>query len=541
MSHVLIATLGDSPIVVTSMYDLLTKTKQQSLDKIIVICSSGDYRDGGIVAIDEALKGECEVEDCQLEFEDVYDEDGCFHFLQELYKLLRTCQQQGDVVYLSLAGGRKNMSALMALLAPMFKTTCLKGLYHVIDTDEDTDRTKFRDIDEIIHLYEHDAEQFLKVMHPDVNSLELVRIPLESIQAIPEEDLQRLSTSGQVPDTWNLTEDQLYRLKITNDNLLQVYLTERAKKEFEKCDGSRADDFQKCFKNMLFPGSLAKKWHLTLHVSSLSYPMHFHKESHTAERPLYHTEPEDIVGYPNSRVEKVIIERLAKHRNDKKYEPTIEQLEHSLYEDDSKLYALEEILKADQPQPIPSILIVPMGTHPMVATQLYTLLTDRKQRKIQRVILLYPETAGAVENAVLWAKEAFEHEKIACTLESVKGLSDIRSENDCRLYQEALERLIKNIQATHPDWHIDLALSGGRKGMAVMAFFAAQRMQLGAIYHTLIGNKALDLRIEHDMHPQHFDPLRQREKNEKLFLRAYEAYKNNFHLFTVPIGPLRGK
>src|SRR2546421_8093695 len=117
MKHILIATLGDSPVVVTTMFNLLTKQKQLTIDDVIVLHSSGEKRMGGYTMIDDVLKGHCTVDSQELPFEDAYTEENCFAFLQELFVLLKKHQGLGDSVYLSLAGGRKNMSALMALVA----------------------------------------------------------------------------------------------------------------------------------------------------------------------------------------------------------------------------------------------------------------------------------------------------------------------------------------------------------------------------------------------------------------------------------------
>ena len=192
----------------------------------------------------------------------------------------------------------------------------------------------------------------------------------------------------------------------------------------------------------------------------------------------------------------------------------------------------------------PSILIVPMGTVPMVATQLYTLLSKREKRDIREVILLYPGGAESVRNAAQIVKDAFECEGIenfTCIKKSIAGLSDIASTEDCEKYQDELEKTILQARRQHPEWHIDLALSGGRKGMAAMALFAAQRTQLREVYHTLITDPNLDRTIMFATEGDRFQRLKQQDKNNLLFLHAYEGQIEDFRLFKVPMGPLRGK
>src|SRR5438093_6823110 len=93
MKHVLIATLGDSPVVVSSMFDLLTRREHLSVDEVIVLHSSGDKRAGGYGMIDDALKEECGVDTHELPFEDAYTEEDFFTFRQELFNRLQKHQE----------------------------------------------------------------------------------------------------------------------------------------------------------------------------------------------------------------------------------------------------------------------------------------------------------------------------------------------------------------------------------------------------------------------------------------------------------------
>ncbi len=145
MADILIASLGELPVVVTAMYDMLTEQEQMPVSTVVVLHTQGE--DALIpLAIDpiwEALPRECLVESEPLVLEDAEgniakDADrtpASIAFLHSLYRLLDNAQRAGgDSVYLSLAGGRKNMSALMAIFVPLFP--CVKKLYHLIDRDE---------------------------------------------------------------------------------------------------------------------------------------------------------------------------------------------------------------------------------------------------------------------------------------------------------------------------------------------------------------------------------------------------------------------
>ncbi len=548
MKHILIATLGDSPVVVTSMFDLLTK-QQIPIESITLLHTSGERRIGGFAMIQDVLKGQCTVDPHELSFEDADTEEACFDFLQKLFALLKIHQEQRNIVYLSLAGGRKNMSALMALAAPFY--TCVQGLYHVIDKSEATDRANFKSFQELTKLYyATDKTRFMRMMHPNIDDLYLVPIPLKNALRVSESYLYKLHnmTAEQLQTLWNEDPDEADRvqfvLQFVDSHVgptLKIKLTEQAKKEYEDFNPNLARKFEHCLRSMQFTNHLKEtdnKHALT--GGERSFPSYVYRKGNTTERPFFHTEPGDIMNYPDNPVDTVVVERFAKHKTRTEYIPSVNVLLSTSYEKGQPLYSLECIVK--QRKTIQSVLIVPMGTQPMVATQLYTLLKERERRDIRKVLLLYPEYAEGVYESVQDAKKAFKYEKVECEECAVPELEDVRSQRDCEIYQATLEKTIRreqeNFLLRHPGSVIDLALSGGRKGMAALALFSAQRTQLHAVYHTLIANEELERQIAFDVDASEFSGLSQGEQNEKLFLRTYKAREADFRLFTVPIGPL---
>src|SRR5260370_18508066 len=151
MENVLIAPLGESPVVITAMYDLLKKEKGLVIDRVVVLYPEQEVLiSTAFDLICEALQDKCEVIAEPLPFEDIANELDSFYFLRTLYRLLNDEQKSANSIYLSLAGGRKNMSALMAILVPLFP--CVKGLYHVIYSDEGTRRDHLKSIEYIFDL-----------------------------------------------------------------------------------------------------------------------------------------------------------------------------------------------------------------------------------------------------------------------------------------------------------------------------------------------------------------------------------------------------
>src|SRR2546422_765851 len=108
MANILIASLGESPIVVTAMYKLLIEQEGYELDKVVVLRPEGDDVKLGYDLVEDALKDKCALELYRLPFKDADDESTSYTFLQMLVGLLAEHQKNDDYVYLSLAGGRKS-------------------------------------------------------------------------------------------------------------------------------------------------------------------------------------------------------------------------------------------------------------------------------------------------------------------------------------------------------------------------------------------------------------------------------------------------
>jgi hypothetical protein len=189
------------------------------------------------------------------------------------------------------------------------------------------------------------------------------------------------------------------------------------------------------------------------------------------------------------------------------------------------------------------VLIVPLGRSPMVATQLFTLLKEQELRDIREVVLIYPELATEIDNSadLLARALASEHKDVSCKRRRISGLADIASEEDCKEYQRGLEKEIARVKEEHSGKQIDLALSGGRKGMTAMTISAARKNHIPYVYHTLINNPEIDKKIDDETSYKELrrTDLSRKERHERLFLRAYHAQGDNsyayFTLFRVPV------
>jgi len=547
MANILIATLGESPVVITAMFKLLREQEGISPDKLIVLHPKEGPREQGFWMIYTALDGECEVESKALAFEDFYTESDSYTFLQELFQLLYAHEQSKDTVYLSLAGGRNNMSALMALAAPFY--ACVRELYHVLD--KDPGQRNFKSAAALWHLGESnwkqallhdlDDESLKLVKIPFDNSLRVSRIYIEKLLKRTPEELMALWTKH--PDEADAQQFYITLLKPdTTDTILDVLLTKDALNDYKLIHGRDANlvkELAACFWKMRQATPLAHEDHIHGNIPGIvrgkTHPFHYYK--HATLRIFYHTEPGDIANYPNTEedVAKVIISGLTQHlRLGPNYEMPQAKLLASTADNERDWYPVDEILAEDDIRD--SILIVPLGIAPMIATQIYTLLT-RLKHKVQRVVLIYPSHASEILEGVSLLEKAFKHEKITCDPIPVRNLEDIESTDDCHIYQSKLEATILEMLKKYPDCKIELALSGGRKGMAALAIFAAQRTGLRYVYHTLIADRELDQRVENQTTIEELSRLTRTEYCERLFLRAYKNQEAQFRLFKVPVGP----
>lgn len=564
MANVLIASLGESPIVVAAMYDLLTAKEKQreigEIGKVVILRPQGGMVPFSYDLIEEALKGKCELKDIELPFEDANSEKNSFIFLHKLYRLLSAHQENGDTVYLSLAGGRKNMSALMAWIVPFF--SCIKKLYHVISKDED-------DFLPIEALYSDLSKSERRdAMHPELEQLILVDIPFGKEQQMSDEVRSRLLATTD-EDLDELEDEEAEAVEFVQviaqpsgtGQMLEVMVTAHAENQYRKMcrnDITRAQGFELCFEHMRFPSILRNRSHDVYSrrlqkgeqdTYSQKYKLgaltfHFYKRGGAVERPVFHTVPKDIKNCANDEVEVVIVSELEIEENDT-YRELEEILDPRKYpwmyplEPSSSVTTLPSVRSRSSTE---SVLIVPLGKSPMVATQLYTLLTH-KGRTIREVILVYPERAREVRNGAELVKKALSSEGgIVCSHVRVPGLKDINSSEACEKYEKKLEETIDKIRQEHPECQIELALSGGRKAMAALTMFVALRKGIRYLYHTLINDDELSRTVERETTVQALDELTvdKKVRNDRLFLRAYEKQREKFVLFKVPVLPAGG-
>jgi len=555
--NVLIASLGDSPAVISAMYDRLQE--KLSIDQVVILCPEDDKDVDEDVKcayglVKRALSGL--IAEDRLIYEPLPFRDadswrnGCI-FLKRLYTLLRRHQEKGDTVYLSLAGGRKSMAALMAWVVPFFP--CIKNLYHIIDKEEQIHGPQyFLPVRTLARIARQSEKRFNRLMHPPCEQVMLVDIPFEKGKQI-RRDIHRKLTSGSMDELikgeYEEEQAQIVGQIAVQDGKdpLDVCVTEEAKQQFNLLRMQNPamarlvknglltlseikvllDDLQRPDAELdTFPAKLdgsrnAKR--LLRYFKGLEVPVH----------PVFYTDPHEIAKYPDQEIDEVVI-------------CSLEQEKGGTYRSLQEVKAARGSFAASDlfapPGPADSVLIVPLGTSPMVATQLYTLLEKQELRTIRALVLIYPEQSQLIANGVKIIERLLP-DGVHCEKAVVKGYEDIDSSEACRDFQQVLEQQIKRARDEYPLCKVDIALSGGRKGMTAMTLFAAQRQQIRFVYHTLVRDKVLSEEIEEETSIGMLNDLTPQQRKARLFLDDYklpdEEYPYSlFTLFRVPVFPI---
>lgn len=515
--NVLIATLGESPIVVTSMVHALQTQKNLTIDKLHVIHPQGEKLiDLGYDLLKERFNGVCTVTQSTLPFPDANSRERSIEFLRILSDSIRTYENTGDHVYLSLAGGRKNMSAVMAVTCQFFE--CVRGLYHVLDKHED-DPTK-RNFHSIEALFDFPEDRRAEKLSPPVEELTLVEIPYEQLPSgialqqylYKTQSNPNTSPSIEIDDELEAFGRQIFQQE--KSDVLDVYLSAEAYEFYQDNGGETAKRLTGYFRSMRNPQALSVHKH-TFQTDNAKTDCTCFKKKRTDERLFYY-----------QTGNKIVIATIVGHGA--AYDRIINGT-RPLYSEDHPLHIHLSELKEN------SVLIAPLGKTPMVITQTFILLSAIEGADIERVIVIHPKNAE-IRNGVQLLKAAFRRKECAFSSIEIENIQDVASSDDCKVYLERIVSVITEARADNPDKNIHLSLSGGRKGMAALTLFAAQQAKIDAVYHTLITDVDLEEEIEKETTVSELKKLTRSQQAQRLFLNDYD--QSQFELVRVPVIPI---
>jgi CRISPR-associated protein Csx14 len=201
--NVLISSLGESPAVVTETVDALEREEGIRIDRVVTIGTS----EWSVDLSQEALREEFARFDggritylpMQIEARDLMRETDHLEFLHAVATQLRAYRFADT--YLSLAGGRKTMSALIAIAVQIYGA---RMLCHIIPLDEELER-----LGEIRTWSNLPREEQQRIMHPPAEKVQLVRLPLISLFPLLQDFLRVLQ--GQ-------TDAELQAVRLLHDS-----------------------------------------------------------------------------------------------------------------------------------------------------------------------------------------------------------------------------------------------------------------------------------------------------------------------------------
>lgn len=205
--NVLLSSLGLSPAVVTETIDALRNTGLQINTVVLLSTSNERIIDTYVPLLQDdfidTYQGQIELIPAPIASDDIWTAQDNLDFIKLATTFLNTYRKGGDNVYVSIAGGRKTMSAAMAIIAQLFGA---KGLYHVL-VPEKIERKRL-DYEELKNSPQARREAF----HPDVSLMELVSIPVVGLFPYMSQItsiLQGESTNAQTSVADLLRENEL--------------------------------------------------------------------------------------------------------------------------------------------------------------------------------------------------------------------------------------------------------------------------------------------------------------------------------------------
>lgn len=189
---VLVASLGDSPAVITATLDALERADGTRIDTVVTIGTSDfDVNRSSELLNDEIRRhydGRVIYMHERIEAQDLLTEEDHVAYLALVAKWLKT--YRGRKVYLSLSGGRKTMVALVTLAAQIYGAS---ALCHIVPLD-----LTLEEQSKVQSLSRLPREAQRQAFHPAPDAVRLVRLPLVSLFPLLHDLLTGLRGSDRV-------------------------------------------------------------------------------------------------------------------------------------------------------------------------------------------------------------------------------------------------------------------------------------------------------------------------------------------------------
>ena len=481
----LIATLGDSPIVVTA-----TALKLQAADiglaGVRVVFPEREKQIAvqyGFVQETLQDRHNIPVDAIHLPFEDANSHEHGMTFLQKISAQLEKHQAAGDHVILSLAGGRKNTSALLAVMAQFYP--CVTRLLHL---HAQPGPQHPYDFETLLGASPAERQRWLS---PPLEDFELVDIrvpPLAKAAQLRAWLKAPDSASVEIEDWLSPEAEAFYSAVLTGLSAAPLKLSLSATAFTQVSDwitsGSNRVPVLESYLALLRDAQRLKA-HRHGSFSRPTLPgktFHFCKHGRTAERPFFYTQPNPLDAYPGKPVNETVLVGIS-----------LENDSHTPAYDKSGDDWLDtgDLDPARPYEDLPRrkvMLIAPLGEYPMVVTQIIAGLEAAGNfPKGSEVALVYPRLHGNISAGAEILERVLSRRSTGPIVvrHYPIDIADTSTQTECDTYWQELTKTIGHIQTDHADKQIVLSIAGGRKAMSALGLVAAQQMGITRVYHTL--------------------------------------------------------
>ncbi len=237
MKIAVVSPIGMSPPVITAFVDYLGGVK----DLVVITTTNEKVKQGyELVKIVLMMKyPKTRVHEVEIPFEDVSTEEQNFEFMRIAGRIIKNQREKygSDVVYLNVAGGRKNMCITLSILGQFLN---VDGIFHIVSPDvkivnemlenlrSDIERISIAESEEEkIKIYKEKERIFNSLMFP--RDYQVIRIPTIPI---PPDYMRRLVDILYNEKIEDLTASERYML-------INHGLIDRVGKKFKVSDFGR--------------------------------------------------------------------------------------------------------------------------------------------------------------------------------------------------------------------------------------------------------------------------------------------------------------
>lgn len=558
----LIASLGQSPFVITETLDHLRDDKNYNLtfDRLVIIIpgqlklanrlkeyrfleNGKDFSALSSAPVNPQYPQEIvwsKDEGYLTQQKDIYTEVDANAFYKAVYGLTSGYCYSEDTYY-AIAGGRKSMSALMVLAAQYLP---VKGIFHILlktppeqimeqaacDLREDDDTFLGR----LLEIDESDTDDFHTAFHPGFQNTELVTIPF------------RQSFDPNVVNAIKAQMENKSEFKFSDmSRAIYNYLIDNSQLQPEQCSNRKINESPKRLDNTKCRlTDNEKKWtkevvkNLMKEIPQICeiehsiegrgkdkdssnnlhcYDRNFHKNTNTSRFETMF--PVSI--NPPLRVRFHIITTATN-------EIQMDFLWRKIGEHCEKEYGIPT-------NPAPAVLISTLGESPGIVTSAvhyYEKLADQPIT-FDKVVVVTPDNADIRTNCLeILKRESLLSERL---IDEKFDAYDVRNQNELESFLNKMEEVVSKYN--NEGCRIYLNLAGGRKVMAGVLLLLAQLYPVEKAFHLSIRDEELDREIEEYGQWQKLNDVK--SKNKEKFQRI--LYPEQVSALELPISPVLEK